>query len=68
MAKETGNPPLVGLRERRKFRGWTEAEMGRCIGATQSQYHKFESGAVRLDLYRGLALAHKLNCLIEDLL
>jgi transcriptional regulator with XRE-family HTH domain len=68
MAKEPGNPPLIGLRERRKFRNWTEAEMGQVIGATQSQYHKFESGAVRLDVYRALGLAHKLDCSIEELL
>jgi transcriptional regulator with XRE-family HTH domain len=61
-------PPLHGLQCRRDFRGLTQKQMGEVIDASQSQYAKFESGAVRLDVHRAAKLAHFLDCRIEDLL
>lgn len=60
--------PLNGLREKRIFRGLTQAEGARIIGVDQSHYRKFETGQVRLDLVRAKKLADWLGCSIEELL
>jgi DNA-binding XRE family transcriptional regulator len=62
------NPPLKGLKLRREQSDFTQSDLGKAIEATQSQYHKFETGAVRLDVYRAAVLAKKLGCRIDDLL
>lgn len=68
MAKETRNPPLNGLRERRLFRGITQTEMADEIDVNQSHYRQIETGNVRLDIYRAKKLADKLDCIIDELL
>lgn len=65
---EPKNPPLDGLRERRMFRGITQADMADTIGVNQSHYRQFEAGGVRLDVHRALLLAKRLGCTIEELL
>lgn len=60
--------PLIGLRERREFRDMNQKQMAEVLGLTQSQYAKFERGAVRLDIYRAADLARFLDCSIEELL
>jgi transcriptional regulator with XRE-family HTH domain len=65
---EPKNPPLDGLRERRLFRGITQTDMAETIDVTQSHYRQFETGGVRLDIYRAKILADKLDCHVEDLL
>jgi transcriptional regulator with XRE-family HTH domain len=62
------NRPLTGLRKRRDAEGWAQHELAKVIGVTQSQYHKFETGAVRLDVHRAAQLAGHLGCRIEELL
>jgi transcriptional regulator with XRE-family HTH domain len=62
------SPPLKGLELRRKQSDFTQADLGEAIDATQSQYLKFETGKVRLDVYRAEKLAKKLGCRIDDLL
>ena len=62
------NQPLNGLREKRIFRGKSQNEAGAVIGVTQSHYRCFETGKVRLDIYRAKKLADWLECPIEELL
>lgn len=62
------SPPLKGLKQRREFQGFTQADMAPVIGATQSQFNKFENGTVRLDVHRAAKLAKHLGCFIDDLL
>lgn len=61
-------PPLLGLREKRLFRGWTQADMGQLIGVTQSHYRQFEEGIIRLDVQRAHKLAQAMTCSIDELL
>jgi len=68
MAKETRNPPLAGLRERRLFRRLNQQDLADTIGVNQSHYRQFEAGGVRLDVHRAKKLADALDCAIEDLL
>jgi transcriptional regulator with XRE-family HTH domain len=68
MAKEPRNPPLNGLRERRTFRKMTQGDLADVIGVNQSHYRQFETGGVRLDVYRAKKLADALECSIDDLL
>jgi transcriptional regulator with XRE-family HTH domain len=61
--------PLLGLREKRIFRGITQSDMGKVIGVTQSHYRQFEEGIIRLDVQRAKKLALALdNCTIDELL
>jgi transcriptional regulator with XRE-family HTH domain len=62
------NPPLLGLTMRREFHCLTQAQMAEVANMTQSQYQKFEKGAVRLDIYRAKLFATRLDCTIDDLL
>ena len=60
------NPPLKGLRALRGDR--PQHELARVIGTSQSGFHKFETGAVRLDIYRAKTLADHFGVSIEELL
>ena len=60
--------PLKGLKLRREQSDYAQHELGAAIGVTQSQYHKFEAGIVRLDVHRAAMLAKMLGCHVEDLL
>lgn len=62
------SPPLIGLAQRREFHNLKQRELADLIEVTQSQYHKFETGAVRLDVYRASVLAKRLGCSIDELL
>lgn len=62
------SPPLRGLMLRREQSEFNQTELAKVIGVSQSHYHKFERGAVRLDVYRAKLLADKLGCSINDLL
>lgn len=62
------NTPLNGLREKRIFRGLTQAAAATVIGVNQSHYRKIETGEVRLDLIRAKKLADWLDCSLEELL
>ncbi len=62
------NAPLRGLLLRREQSDFTQVDLGKAIGCTQSHYRKFESGVVRLDLQRAAILAKMLGCRIDDLL
>jgi transcriptional regulator with XRE-family HTH domain len=62
------SPPLSGLKRERERAQLTQAQLAETIGCTQSQLLKFESGAVRLDIYRAARLADRLCVRIEDLL
>jgi transcriptional regulator with XRE-family HTH domain len=62
------SPPLKGLASRREFRGLTQEDMAVVAGCSQSQYHKFEKGLVRLDVHRAAKLARRLGCSIDELL
>lgn len=61
-------PKLIGLEQRREFHCLTQQNMADLIGCTQSQYAKFESGKIRLDVHRAAILADRLGCHVEELL
>jgi transcriptional regulator with XRE-family HTH domain len=62
------SPPLSGLKLRRETSDFTQVDLAAAIEVTQSHYRKFETGRVRLDVYRAKLLAGKLGCRIDDLL
>jgi DNA-binding XRE family transcriptional regulator len=62
------SPPLSGLRLRRENSDFTQVDLAKAIDVTQSHYRKFETGVVRLDVYRAATLAKMFGCRIDDLL